>query len=345
MTAKKKALVVCPGRGTYNKEELGYLKRHHAGRKELIASLDAARQAQGQTTVSALDGRDKFTLAEHSRGDNASPLIYASAYADFLAIDRNKYDIVAVTGNSMGWYIALGCAGAAPGINAFEIVNTMGALMQEHLTGGQLIHTLVDENWREIPRRREALLKLISEVNAKPGCEAYISIELGGMLVFGGNDAALAALEKGLKPEGRFPMRLQNHAAFHTPLLKFISDKARGILGPDLFQAPKIPLIDGRGGIWTPWSTDVAALWDYTLGHQIHVAYDFTRAMQVAVHEFAPDCVILLGPGGTLGGAVAQSLISIGWQGWHQKDDFARRQKESPYLLSMGLDEQRALAA
>lgn len=340
---KKKALVICPGRGTYNKEELGYLKRFHGDKKDLIASIDEYRAQQGQETVSSLDNRETFSLSEHSRGDNASPLIYACALADFLSIDRDKYDIAAVTGNSMGWYIALACAGAASNDNALHIINTMGALMQQTLIGGQMIYSLVDENWKPIPGRREYLQQLMADINKQDGCEVHTSIELGGMLVFGGNAPALSALEKALKPEGRFPMKLQNHAAFHTPLLAPISDHARTILGEDLFTQPSVPLVDGRGGIWTPHGTDVSAVWDYTLGHQVRKYYDFTRAVQVGAKEFAPDCVIILGPGATLGGAVAQSLIGINWQGWGSKEDFAQRQKDAPYILSMGMEAQRAL--
>ncbi len=50
-----------------------------------------------------------------------------------------------------------------------------------------------------------------------------------------------------------------------------------------------------------------------TLGHQLTEAYDFTTAMKVAVREFAPDKLIILGPGTTLRGAVAQSLIVSNW--------------------------------
>jgi acyl transferase domain-containing protein len=340
---KKKALVIAPGRGTYNKDELGYLKRFHSDKGDLIASIDAYREKAGQESVSSLDNRASFSLSEHSRGDNASPLIFACAYADYLSINRDEYDIVAVTGNSMGWYIALACAGAASNDNALHIINTMGTLMQESLIGGQMIYSLVDENWKTIPGRREYLQGLMDEVNAKDGCEVYTSIELGGMLVFGGNAPALAALEKALKPEGRFPMKLQNHAAFHTPLLAGISDHARGILGDDLFKKPEVPMVDGRGAIWTPYSANSHAVWCYTLGHQVRRYYDFTRAVQVGVKEFAPDNVIILGPGATLGGAVAQSLIGINWQGWQSKEDFAARQKENPYILSMGMEDQRKL--
>ncbi len=335
---KQSALIICPGRGTYNKDELGYLSRYHGDKREFIAAVDAYRQGKGQTTVSALDGAERFVLSEHSRGDNASPLIYACAYADFMAIDRDKYDIAAVTGNSMGWYIALAAGGAAEPLDALHVLNTTGTLMQESLIGGQLIYSLVDDNWQEIDGRRDLLMGLIEEIDG-----LYVSIELGGMLVFGGTDEALKTLEGKLEPEGRFPMRLQNHAAFHTPLQSGIAEKAREMLPASLFHAPSLPMVDGRGAIWTPYSTDTQALHSYTLGHQIDTYYDFTRAVQVAVREFAPDKIILLGPGATLGGAIAQSLIQIGWQGWHSKEDFIARQKDDPFLISMGIEDQRQL--
>ena len=64
--------------------------------------------------------------------------------------------------------------------------------------------------------------------------------------------------------------------------------------------------------------------------------------MQVAVREYAPDVIILPGPGDTLGGAIAQSLIAIEWQGIASKADFAARQATDPILLAMGRAEQRA---
>ncbi|MFQ5566788.1 MAG: ACP S-malonyltransferase, partial [Paracoccaceae bacterium] len=217
--ARKTALLVCPGRGTYNKDELGYLARHHADKAELIGAIDAARRALGQEAVSALDGAARHSLAKHGRGDNASALIYACAYADFLSLSRECFDIVAVTGNSMGWYIALACGGALTAMGGFEVVNTMGTLMQQASIGGQIVYPLVGEDWREAPGRRAELTALVGEIGARKDHALHLSIDLGGMLVFAGNDAGLAALESALPPlDNRCPMRLAYHAAFHTPL-------------------------------------------------------------------------------------------------------------------------------
>ncbi|MCC6304883.1 MAG: ACP S-malonyltransferase [Rhodobacteraceae bacterium] len=342
---KPTAIVVAPGRGTYNREELGYLARHHRAEAAMIARFDAARAAEGQEPISSLDGATLFSGPTHTRGDNASALIHACALADFRAIDRDRFAIVGVTGNSMGWYVALACAGALGEADGFRLVNTMGTLMQRHLIGGQLIYPFGDEDWRPIPGRRAAIEAAIAAISARPGHVLGLSIDLGGMLVLAGNAEGLAAFEATMpKVDGRFPMRLPNHAAFHTALQAPVAAEARTLLGRELFGQPALPLIDGRGAIWWPKSTDGGALRDYTLGHQVCAPYDFTAAIGVAAREFMPDVFILLGPGTTLGGAVAQSLIAAGWRGMTDKASFQAMQADTPRLIAMGRDDQRPLA-
>src|SRR3546814_11159528 len=105
------------------------------------------------------------------------------------------------------------------------------------------------------------------------------------------------------------------------------SDKAKAELPPSLFGRPAIPMVDGRGHVWRRFASDPAEIRDYTFDHQILAPYDFALSVQVAVKEYAPDVVILPGPGDTLGGAIAQALIGIGWQGLDDKGDFVARQQ------------------
>lgn len=339
----RKAVVICPGRGTYNKAELGYLGRHFPD-PALLADFDAQRRACGQPTLSEIDGLNRFLIATHTRGDNASGLIFAATLGDFLSIDRSDIDIVAVTGNSMGWYSALACAGAVTPADGFRIANTMGTLMQQALIGGQLVYPFMGDDWRPRPERRAKLLMLVREIAAIKGHDLFLSIDLGGMLVLAGNEAGLSAFEAAVAPvQQRFPMRLGNHAAFHTPLMAPVAQQGRQALPVELFGAPALPLIDGRGAIWWPGTTDIGALRHYTLDHQVVETYDFTRAIAIAAREFAPDLFIITGPGTTLGGAVAQSLILAGWQGMSGKEDFRMLQGRTSILASMGTPEQRAL--
>ncbi|KIC13699.1 acyl carrier protein [Leisingera sp. ANG-Vp] len=339
------AVLICPGRGTYNKAELGYLHRFHADKAALFAGFDAQRKEAGQEEITALDGATRFSVSKYSRGDIASPLIYASALADAQSLAED-IEVVAVTGNSMGWYIALAAAGALGADGGFNVVNTMGTLMQQQLIGGQLVYPFAGADWQNDPARKSELLALAAEIGAREGHDLALSIDLGGTLVLAGNEAGLTAFEAAVPvADERFPMRLANHAAFHTSLQAPVAAEGRRRLGAEMFVQPKVPLIDGRGQIWWPGATDTAALWDYTLGHQVVEPYDFTRAVQTAACEFAPDLFIVTGPGTTLGGAVAQSLVHCGWQGMATKDIFKSRQAEAPLLVSMGDAAQRALVA
>ena len=339
---KKRAVVICPGRGTYNKDELGYLKTLHADKNEFIHGVDKYRQSQQQITVSDLDSMEDYSMRIHTAGENASALIYACAMADFQSINTEEYEVVAVTGNSMGWYIALATAGAISPENAIELINSMGSMMTDGVIGGQLIYPIVDEHWHKDKSLVDLLDTASAKVNQLDGADVHISIELGGYRVFGGNDKGLTKLTELLPVlDDKYPMKLFNHAAFHTPLLQEIADKAQEQLGANMFQSPLIPMIDGLGNIWQPYSTDIDKLHHYTLQRQVVEPYQFSKAIEIAIKEFAPDKLIILGPGATLGGAVAQCLIEHQWQGNLDKQSFIVNQNQDPFLLAMGIGDQR----
>ncbi len=342
--SKQTAVVVCPGRGTYNKEELGYFHRFHADKLNILDPIDELRSRKSRKSVKELDNASRYQMKQHTAGENASALIYACAKGDYESIDLSQYDIKAITGNSMGWYIALALSNTLNTQASIELINTMGSMMTSGLIGGQLIYPVVDENWHIDNQLIAEVEKAKALAGTVQGAEVYDSIYLGGYLVLGGNQEALEILLKALPPaQERYPMPLHNHAAFHTPLLKSISIQAKEQLGLSLFQTPSVPLVDGRGHIWQPYAADLKALHAYTLGHQVTETYDFSKAMEVSLKEFAPDKLIVLGPGATLGGAIGQCLVQNQWLNISTKADFIQKQKEEPFVLSMGMPEQRQL--
>lgn len=341
---KKRVVVVCPGRGTYTKETLGYLQQHGAHVAPFVADLDERRRSLGDPAISELDGAEVFKTQVHTKGEHASSLIYACSYADFMAINREKYEIVAVTGNSMGWYLTLAFAGALDWAGAFEVINTMGSMMKDGIIGGQVIYPVSDENWVRSASLRQSVDETVAQINKREGHEVHVSIELGGYIVLGANKPGIAALLKELPPIENYPFQLINHAAFHTPLLASTSERAFATIPSSIFSRPKIPMIDGRGCIWQPYSASVEALYEYTLGHQVVAPYDFTKAVTVALKEYAPDHLVLLGPGGSLGGSIGQILIENDWYELKSKEQFSKMQAaEKPMLLAMGRPEQRFL--
>ncbi len=333
---KERIVIICPGRGTYTRDTSGYLAAFGASAKNQIAYMNDQRKLVGNSTLTELDSKP-FRAKIHMSGEHASPLIYACSLSDFLSIDQEKYEIVAITGNSMGWYSALALSGALNHENAYSLISTMGSMMKEGTIGGQIIYSVVDENWHVDESEKEEVLTEIKNVNA------HVSIYLGGYLVIGGEQSALDILLKKLPAKDNYPFQLPFHAAFHTPLLDSISKKAYELLPQSIFQKPSVSLVDGRGHIWSPFSTETVDLYNYTLGHQVTNAYDFFTAITVAIKEFCPDKLVLLGPGNTLGGSIGQIMIENNWLDMDSKSAFSSLQKENPYLISMGMEEQRKL--
>jgi malonyl CoA-acyl carrier protein transacylase len=338
--AKERIVVVMPGRGSYGATELSYLSRFHFDRSETVARIDAVIAENGGTPVSELDALSKFSPSKHLTGRNASNLIYACALSDFAVINRERFEIVAICGNSLGWYLTLAASGALSLEDGAHLVDTMGGLMERKGVGGQFLYPLVDDDWRPDPEKIERVRSIL---NSTPN--AYYSIDLCGTAVLAGDDAAVRQMMAELpKVDGRFPLRLPKHSAFHTPLLDDIAGKARSILQPAIMEQPSIPIIDGRGHIWTPFSTKRNEIYDYTLNTQITTTYDFAKSLEVAAKQFAPDRFVLAGPGASLGPPIAQSFIQNNWYDMGSKQAFSQRQKSDPVLISMGREDQRGLA-
>jgi len=335
---KKRALVLCPGRGSYARPCLGSLAGIDS---PSLKHFDQFRAARKQPTITEMDSATRFSSRLHVAGENASILTAGISLADLDQINHDLVNIVGVCGNSMGWYTALGYAKALPLIQCAQLIDTMGAYQINNVMGGQLLYPLVDAEWR-IADNLQIVRKTLSEID-----DLYWSIKLGGQAVLGGTEAALKAAKDMLPPleQGTFtfPLQLPLHSAFHTPIMANTARQAADDLSDLNWKAPEVPLIDGDGMVWRPRSSDPTAIRSYTLGRQIVAPFDFSKMLTSALGNFAPDIIILPGPGSNLGSAVAQVLIQMGWQGIRSKTDFLKRQEQNPIVISMRWADQRAL--
>ncbi len=313
----KRALLVVPGRGSYVERSMGTLPRDH----EFVRSAERLREQFELESLLELDSAAKFDPKLHLRPAHVSALIYLIAMLDAQAA-CGDYRVVAVAGNSMGWYTALAAGGALSFEDGFRLVQQMALLQEEHPSGGQLLYPLCDEQWRLDPERVRAVQALLA---AHPG-QAFASIHLAGFAVLAGTDAGLRELIAGLPKltwNGTpYPLRLQQHGPYHTPLLEPVSQAARESLAQLQFRRPTTTLIDGRGRQHSPWSACPDQLREYTLGEQVVTPYDLGASLRVGLREFAPDKIVLPGPGNTLGGITGQALVQAGWRGVHSKQDF-----------------------
>jgi malonyl CoA-acyl carrier protein transacylase len=327
-----RAALILPGRGSYGERSLGSLDPTD----DLVRRAEELRRPYDLPSLFELDSAARFAPSQHLAPANASPLTYLASMLDFERAQR-VYRIVCCAGNSLGWYTALAAAGALSFEDGFRLVQEMSLLQQELASeGGQLLYPLTGEDWRP----DMMLAASVEAALAAAGPEVYRSIELGGTLVLAGSEAGLARLTQAL-PEvqrgtRRYPLRLAQHGPYHTPLVGHVAARAREALGDLDFRAPRTTLIDGRGRRFTPWSTDVAELFDYTLHTQVVTTFDFARSVRVALREHAPERLVLPGPGNTLGAVCGRILAAEGWRGIRSHDDFDRVQEsDTPVVVSM----------
>lgn len=342
-----RVVVLCPGRGSYTASDLGYLRRPAppAARErllEVVHRVDDARIRRGDPGIREMDDAERFS-SRFLLGENASPLTFACTAFDFLRLDRDRARVVAVGGNSLGWYSALFCGGVFGLEETFRLVETMGGMARDGIVGGQIVYPVVGDDWRRDADRERAVAEALAAA-ADAGHAAGHSIRFGGYEVLWGDDAGVELLMERLPSlqagSRSYPFRLHGHSAFHSPLMEGFSHRGREALQDEVWMEPEVPLVDGRGAQWRPLTTDPWELFDYTLGHQVVRTFDFGATVRVALREYAPDAIVLLGPGDSLGGAVAQVVIEERWQGIDDRESFLARQADDPFLLSMARPEQ-----
>jgi [acyl-carrier-protein] S-malonyltransferase len=330
-----RAAVVFPGRGAYLPSSLGALEPSHPW----VRRADELRADAGLPPVSELDAAPRFDPAAHLRPSNAWPLTFLASLLDAERIAED-HDAVVVTASSTGWYTALAASGVLNFDDAFRLVQRMALVADEPLPGGErpaeLIYPLADEAWRRDEARDEAVKRVLREADG----EAFRTLELGAFAVIGGGATAIQRVASGLDPvtasAREYPLRLPGGDAWHTPLRAEAVAAAVAELEDLRWERPNVALVDGRGTRFTPWSGDPGGLASSTLQDLPTATYDTASAVRVALREYAPEVVLLPGPGSSLGAACAHLIVTEGYRGVHSRSEFeAAQRSDAPLLLSM----------
>ena len=330
-----RAAVAFPARGSYGPASLGSLPGSHPW----VRRADQLREEYELPSLSSLDAAQAFDPPLHLRSANASPLTFLVGLLDAERI-AGDHEVVVVVASSTGWYTALAASGALEFDDAFRLVQTMALIAEEPIAdddpGGQLIYALTDPEWQPDPARTSAL----EAVLARQADGVHRSLELGAFSILSGTRAGLAGIATEL-PEveigsRRFPFRAAMQEAWHMPLRADAAARAAERLSDLAWSAPNVTLVDGRGFRFTPWSTDPAELARHTLREQPTITYDFARSLRVALREYAPEVILLPGPGASLGEVCAQIIVAEGYRGIRTRTELEAAQSgPTPILLSM----------
>ena len=323
--SKPSAVLFCPGRGAYTKAELGFVGQtvRSGPVADALAASDRSRREQGRPTLTEVDGADRYRPSLHLDGENAAELIYFGTMAHVEQL-RERYDILAIAGNSLGWYTALPASGALDPTNGWRLVATMASL-QKQIEGGQVLMSTVGEDWRVNTTLRAAVDETLKGLRDR-GHDFFCdySIHLGGHEVLAGTEAATRELLK-LLPKVQisnreFPFRLAGHGPFHTSLCLETAKQAAQMLGDLPIQMPKCHLIDGYGNVHSPWSADPRDLLRYTVHEQVVETFDFSACVRTAMREFQPDVLLCAGPGASLRAPVGHCVLAEGWRALRDRD-------------------------
>lgn len=330
-----RAAVAFPGRGSYGPASLGSLPGGHPW----VVRADELRATAGLPSLSEIDAAAPFSAALHLRASNAWPLTFLVSLLDAERI-ADDHEVVVVVASSIGWYTALAASGALEFDGAFRLVQQMALAAEEPLAdaapAAELVYPLIDDAWE----RDEARAGLIEAALAEAGGDAARALELGSFSVIAGTVGAVERVSAALPPVtvgGRsYPLRLASADAWHTPLRSRSAATAAARLGDLAWERPKVTIVDGRGVRFTPLSADPARLAEQSLVGHAEAPYDFARALRVALREYAPDVILLPGPGATLGTACAQLIVAEGYRGIRSRTELEAVQAgPSPLLLSM----------
>ncbi|HEX5054350.1 MAG TPA: ACP S-malonyltransferase [Planctomycetota bacterium] len=321
---KPTAVLLCPGRGSYGRDELGFLARtvRPGPVAEALRACDAARRSSSRPALSEIDGAPTFRPGLHLDGENAAELIYFGTMAHVEHL-RERYEILAVAGNSLGWYTALPASGALDATNGWRLVATMAAL-QKQVAGGQVLTTTVGDDWQPNAALQVAVQATVHALQER-GSEYYCnpSIRLGGHEVLAGTERAVAELLTRLPKvkvgERDFPFRLAGHGPFHTRLCAGTAAQATAMFADLPVAMPSCHLIDGFGNVHSPWSADPRELLHYTTHAQVLETFDFSACVRTAMREFQPDVLLCAGPGTSLRAPVGHCVLREGWRGVHDK--------------------------
>src|SRR5918992_1242352 len=145
-----RAVVAFPGRGAYAPSSLRSLPAGHRWVKR-AAEL---RRAENLPSLIELDRAARFDPHEHLRPANASVMTFLIGMLDAERI-AGDHEVVAVVGDSVGWYTALAAAGALSFDDALRLVQQMALLHEQPIPedgpGGQVIYPLTDATWKPDP--------------------------------------------------------------------------------------------------------------------------------------------------------------------------------------------------
>ncbi len=282
--------VLFPGQGSQYAGMADPWSNHEAG----AAVLSELSEAWGRDVVELC--RDSSALATT---ELVQPALFACDLAAFRVLKAEGARFDAAAGHSLGEFVALVAAGVLGPVDAFRIVLTRGAAMQEASdatpSGMTAIIGLSPEDAAEVCRvaGRGDVLEVANENAPK-------------QIVLSGSIAAVERAEEAARSNGAKAIRLKVAGAFHSPLMRPALDPLRDALSRATFHRPVMALAPNVSGRVT---REASALRDL-LSRHIVSPVRWERSMR-ALAQAGIDTFVEAGPGDVLSKLVRRAVPGV----------------------------------
>ena len=179
-------------------------------------------------------GAEEQATRELTQTSITQPALFALEYA--LARQWMDWGVrpAAMTGHSIGEYVAACLAGVFSLEEALGIVAARGRMMQSLPRGAML----------SVPLPEDELTPLLGDELS------LAAINAPGLSVASGREDAIGRLESELRQRGIASRRLHTSHAFHSPMMEPILGPFAGMLAESILNPPDIPFISNVTGTW-----------------------------------------------------------------------------------------------
>lgn len=292
-TTRPSAVFLFPGGGAqYPNMGRGLYEREPVFRDAVDRSLSILRTKHG------IDLRDLLFPAPAAIGEAAQAL--SRSTNSILSIFVVEYALsqlwmswgiapVAMSGHSLGEYVAACLSGVFSLEDALSIVKARGDIFERLPVGGMLSVLLSEAD--VLPRLSGRLA--LAAINAPESC------------VVSGPADEIRALDERLKADGIETQPLHIAVAAHSPMLEPFLDEFRRAVSAATLSAPTIPFVSNLTGQWAT-AADVTdpSYWVRHLRHTVRFADGLATVLA------KPDQILIeVGPGRTLASLAKQQPV------------------------------------
>jgi acyl transferase domain-containing protein len=260
---------------------------------KVLFPVDATPR-RGRSLAELLDHHD-HPVSDIHRTTAAQPLLFATQWAMAATLRALGVQPSALSGYSIGEYVAACVAGVLPLDGALQLVARRARLVADLPAGGGML----------------AVAASRATVDADLGDDVGVAALNGPELtVLSGPVDALTTVATNLAARGIASRQLSTSHAFHSPMMEPVVAPLRELVATFPLHEPRIPMLSNGTGTWMGAEATDPGYWAGHLRNTVRFADNV-----IELWRLSDPILVELGPGPTLTRLAAQSPARPAGQG------------------------------